>query len=55
MAHRAEVKALYMFHHDPDHSDDHIDSKLKTASKMLQNKKSKTKVLAPGEGQSFKI
>ena len=55
MAHRAEVKALYMFHHDPDHSDDHIDSKLKTASKLLQNKKSKTKVLAPGEGQSFKI
>ncbi len=55
LAHRAEVKTLYLFHHDPDHTDDDIDAKLETTRKMLKNKKSKTKVLAPGEGQSYKI
>ena len=55
LAHRAKVKTLYLFHHDPDHTDDKIDAKLKTVSKLLKNKKSKTKVLAPGEGQTFKI
>ena len=55
LAHRAEVKNLYLFHHDPDHSDDDIDGKLETSQKILANKKSKTKVLAPGEGQSYKI
>ena len=55
LAHRAEVKTLYMFHHDPDHTDDRIDAKLETATKMFKNKKSKTKVLAPAEGQTYEI
>ena len=55
LAHRAEAKYLHLFHHDPDQSDDDIDAKLATARGMLERLGSKTKCLAPGEGDTFEI
>ncbi len=55
LAHKAEVKTLCLFHHDPDQTDDDIDAKLDTARKMLQDMNSKTDVLAPAEGLVLKI
>ena len=55
MADDAKVKSLYLFHHDPDQSDDDIDAKLETAQNLLAERKSETRCLAPSEGQSFKI
>ena len=55
LAHRAEVKGLYLFHHDPDQNDDDIDAKLDTATSLLLEMKSKTKVLAPKEGLTIKV
>lgn len=55
LAHTAEVKTLYLFHHDPDQDDDDIDRKLETARAMLKKRKSRTKCLAPREGEAFKI
>ena len=51
----AEVKNLYLFHHDPDQTDDDIDIKLDIAQGMLKKRKSKTKCLAPMEGEAFKV
>jgi len=51
----AEVKNLYLFHHDPDQTDNDIDIKLDIAQGMLKKRKSKTKCLAPMEGESFRI
>ena len=39
LADRANVKNLYLFHHDPDQADTDIDSKLKKAQGMLEKKK----------------
>jgi phosphoribosyl 1,2-cyclic phosphodiesterase/CheY-like chemotaxis protein len=55
LADTAKVKTLYLFHHDPDQFDDDIDRKLDTARAMLKARKSKTKCLAPKEGDSFQI
>ena len=55
LADMAEVKTLYLFHHDPDQDDDAIDRKLDIACSMLKKRKSKTKCLAPKEGDAFKI
>jgi len=55
LADLAKVKNLYLFHHDPDQKDDDIDKKYETASKMLRARKSKTKCIAPKEGDSFRI
>ncbi len=55
LAHRAKVKNLYMFHHDPDQTDKDIDAKLRTARSLLRKKKSKTKVFAPPEGTVVKV
>ncbi|MEE8393662.1 MAG: response regulator [Rhodospirillales bacterium] len=55
LAHEAKVKTLYLFHHDPDQSDDDIDAKLETARKLLEEKGSDTKVIAPGEGYMVKV
>ena len=54
-AHNAEVKNLYLFHHDPDQTDTDIDHKLETVAKGLEERGSKTKVVAPAECQSFTI
>jgi len=55
LADMAGVKTLYLFHHDPDQFDDEIDRKYETAVAMLKKRRSKTKCLAPREGQAFKI
>lgn len=55
LAHTADVRTLYLFHHDPDQDDDDIDHKLATARGMLKKRKSRTKCLAPREGESFRI
>ncbi|NQV82743.1 MAG: response regulator [Rhodospirillales bacterium] len=55
LADTAKVKQLFLFHHDPDQNDDAIDAKLETPQAMLKARKSKTKCLAPHEGQSFKV
>ncbi|NQV13828.1 response regulator [bacterium] len=55
LADRAAVKELHLIHHDPDQSDLDIDLKLETAQKLLSEMKSKTKCIAPCEGQSFKV
>lgn len=54
LAHDAKVDTLYLFHHDPDQSDDDIDAKLKTAVGLLGEKNSSTRRLGgrQGEGQS---
>jgi len=55
LAHRADVKKLFLIHHDPNHSDDTIDAKLEIAKAMLKKKKSATQCIAPKEKQFFKI
>jgi phosphoribosyl 1,2-cyclic phosphodiesterase/CheY-like chemotaxis protein len=55
MADKSKVKNLYLFHHDPDQKDRDIDSKLASAQALLKKRKSKTKCLAPREGDVFNI
>jgi phosphoribosyl 1,2-cyclic phosphodiesterase/CheY-like chemotaxis protein len=55
LANRARVKTLYLFHHDPDHSDADIDVKLETAQAMLEKRNSATRCVAPKERQRFKL
>lgn len=54
-AHRAEVKELHLFHHDPDETDADIDRKLESAQRHLAEKESKTRVVAPAEGGRYFI
>jgi phosphoribosyl 1,2-cyclic phosphodiesterase len=53
LAHRAGVRKLYLFHHDPSQTDKDIDQKLATAKSLLKKKKSKTRCIAPKEKQRF--
>ncbi len=55
LADMAAVKTLYLFHHDPDQYDDDIDRKHEDALAMLRKRRSKTKCLAPREGQAFRV
>ena len=55
MAHQANVKHLYLFHHDPDQDDTNIDKKLIKSKAALEKLGSKTIVLAPAETQRFTI
>ncbi|MFC1858524.1 response regulator [Thermodesulfobacteriota bacterium] len=55
LADRAEVKNLYLVHHDPGQTDADIETKLETAQSLMKKRKSKTRCLAPQEGQIFKI
>lgn len=55
LAHRAEVKRLHLFHHDPDQKDDAIARKLEDAQTVLARLRSDTLCEAPCEGQSFHI
>ncbi|MCK4534484.1 MAG: MBL fold metallo-hydrolase [Syntrophobacterales bacterium] len=55
LANRARVKNLYLFHHDPDQSDDDIDNKLKMAQAILKKRGSSTICIAPKEKESFYI
>ncbi len=51
LAHKAQVKELNLFHHDPDEDDDAIDRKLDMATKLLEERKSDTIVTAPKEAE----
>ena len=55
LADNAEIKTLYLFHHDPDQSDIDIDGKFEMASKELAKRKSKTEVKCPQVGQTFML
>ncbi len=55
IADKANVKNLYLFHHDPNQSDDDIDAKLKAAKALLEEKGSTTNVIAPYEGCVVKV
>ena len=55
LADAANVKTLYLFHHDPDQNDADIDEKLSQAEIKLSELSSKTRVIAPKEGDQFKI
>ena len=55
LAHAAKVKSLYLFHHDPDQSDTAIDAKLEIAESQLAGLRSKTRVVAPQEGQLLRL
>lgn len=55
VADKAKVKLLCLYHHDLDHVDKDIDEKLKTAKSLLKSRKSKTKCIAPKEGQTIVI
>lgn len=51
----AKVKLLCLYHHDHDQTDKDIDQKLKIAKLILRQRRSKTRVIAPREGQSIII
>ncbi len=53
LAHDAEVKTLYLSHHDPDHGDDDIDKKLAAARALNDTLGSKVRVEAAAEGQEI--
>jgi phosphoribosyl 1,2-cyclic phosphodiesterase len=55
LAHNADVKNLYLFHHDPSQTDDDIDRKHETAVEDLAKRNSSTQCLAPSEGDSIRI
>jgi len=55
LAHRADVKNLHLFHHDPDHTDADIDRMLGTAQTLLDDRHSATRCHAPREKQCFRV
>jgi len=55
LAHNAEVKELYLFHHDPDQDDDAIDAKYAAAQKKLKELGGKVSCIAPREGDNFRL
>jgi len=55
IADKAGAHALYLFHHDPDQTDKEIEEKLNVAQKLLQERKSKTRCIAPREKEKFQI
>lgn len=55
VAHRANVKTLCLYHHDPSQTDNDIDSKLEKAKKWLDAHFSTTQCIAPSEGDKFML
>jgi phosphoribosyl 1,2-cyclic phosphodiesterase len=55
IAHEAGVETLCLYHHDPDQRDEQIDQKLETARQKLAALGSKTQVIAPAEGSSYRF
>lgn len=55
LAHKGDVKHLYLFHHDPDQDDDHIDGKLSDAHKALKALGSNVVCTAPKEGDKIRL
>lgn len=52
LAHKGDVKELYLFHHDPDQDDDAIDAKFAAANKALKGMNSSVVCIAPKEGDN---
>lgn len=53
--HRAKVKELYLFHHDPSETDDDVERKHAAACKALEKLGSSTRCIAPPEGSQIRI
>lgn len=51
----ANVKQLFLFHHDPDRDDKHLDELLKHARRLVAARKSKLKVELAREGMSISL
>jgi phosphoribosyl 1,2-cyclic phosphodiesterase len=51
----ANVKKLYLFHHDPDRSDKQLDALLKHARSIVSARKSKLQVEAAREGVTIRM
>lgn len=52
---RAQVKSLHLYHHDPDQTDADVEAKVALAQSVLAKLGAETKVIAPAEGQTFRI
>lgn len=55
IAHRASVKSLHLFHHDPDQDDDAIDKKFAQAQEKLTALNSPVECACPAEGEAFSL
>jgi phosphoribosyl 1,2-cyclic phosphodiesterase len=55
LAARADVKTLYLFHHDPDHTDAIIDAKLARVRALLAERGARAIVKAPTELSEFEV
>jgi phosphoribosyl 1,2-cyclic phosphodiesterase len=55
MATAANVRRLALFHHDPSHSDDHIDGIVEVARRRAELRGSKIDVFAAREGLTLKV
>lgn len=55
LAQKAEVKKLFLFHHDPEHDDAKVESMLAHARKLVAESKSKLQVDAAREGTLVKL
>jgi len=55
LAMQAEVKRLYLFHHDPDHDDAKIDAMVGSARQMVADRKGTLKVEAAREGLTVEL
>jgi phosphoribosyl 1,2-cyclic phosphodiesterase len=55
LAHEAGARCFYLYHHDPDHSDENVERKLEIAEKMLAGLKSKTRCRIASEGDSIRV
>lgn len=53
IAHKAKVKLLCLYHHDPDQLDKDIDYKLQEANEILQSRNSNTRCISPKEGEKI--
>jgi phosphoribosyl 1,2-cyclic phosphodiesterase/CheY-like chemotaxis protein len=55
LAHEAGARYFYLFHHDPDHSDEDVERKLETAERRLAELGSRTRCLIAVEGGSIRV
>ncbi len=55
LAHNAEAKTLYLYHHDPNQNDAAIDAKNEMAQEWLAKAESATKLVTPKERERFSI
>ncbi len=55
LAAAADVKSLYLVHHDPDHTDATIDAKLAACRERLAARGSSAIAVAPADGAAFEV